>query len=291
MSAKKILVTGATGQQGGAVVRHLLSRVDFEVRALTRDPYKPAAQALARKSVEVVAGDLDDRASVERALEGIYGVFSVQNFWEAGYEREVQQGKMLADAAQAAGIKHFVFSSVGSAHRRTGLSHFESKWEIEQHLRRIGLPRTILRPVFFMQNWWAFAREPILRGTLPLPLRPEKPLQQISVDDLGAFVTLAFQQPAQWLGRELDIAGEELTMPQVAAVFTRVLGRPVEYLQVSMDEFCDQAGEEMAMMYQWFDQVGYNADIPALRREYPWLATLAQVLHQQDWALAQAKAA
>ena len=144
-----ILVCGATGSQGGAVARRLLDR-GFRVRALTRDPQKPEAQALADGGAEVVQGDMDDRSSVEEVLEDTYGVLSVQNFWETGYDREVQQGETVADAANAAGVEHFVYSSVGSAHRRTGIPHFESKREVEEHVRELGLPYTILRPVFFM---------------------------------------------------------------------------------------------------------------------------------------------
>jgi len=139
------LVVGATGKQGGAVARSLLNR-GFRVRGLTRNPHKPEAQALAEQGAEVVQGDMDDRSDMDRVLEGTYGVFSVQNFWETGYDREVQQGKMVADAARAAGVAHFVYSSVGSAHRKTGIPHFESKWEVEEHVREIGLPFTIFRP-------------------------------------------------------------------------------------------------------------------------------------------------
>jgi uncharacterized protein YbjT (DUF2867 family) len=111
-----ILVCGATGSQGGAVARSLLDR-GFRVRALTREPQKPEAQALAEQGAEVVQGDMEDRSAMDQVLvEGIYGVFSVQNFWEAGYDREVEQGKTVADVAKAAGVEHFVYSSVGSAH-------------------------------------------------------------------------------------------------------------------------------------------------------------------------------
>ncbi len=159
-----ILVTGATGNQGGAVARSLLDR-GFRIRALTRDPQKPEAQALTEQGAEVVQGDMEDRSAMERALEGAYGVFSVQNFWETGYDREVQQGKTVADAAKDAGVEHFVYSSVGSAYRDTKIPHFDSKWEVENHVRESDLPYTILRPVFFMQNWEGM-REMVLGSTL-----------------------------------------------------------------------------------------------------------------------------
>lgn len=280
---RTILVTGATGHQGGAVARHLLQR-GFRVRALTRNPDKPAARALAEKGAELVEGNLDDRASLDRALQGAYGAFSVQNFWETGYEREVEQGKRLADAARDAGVEHFVYSSVGSAHRNTGLSHFESKWEIENHVRELDLPYTIFRPVFFMDNWETpFLRGSILAGTLAQPLDPDVSFQQVAVDDIGAFVATAFENRDQWLRRETDLAGDERTMPGIAEAFGRVIGRPVTYFQVPWEEFRKAAGEEYHTMYRWFQEVGYDVDIPALRREAPQLTDFEQYLRQSGW--------
>ncbi len=285
MNTKRILVTGATGQQGGAVARQLLKQPGVAVRALTRDPAKPAAKPLAQMGAEIIRGDLDDQAAIERALDGIFGVFSVQNFMEAGYAGEVRQGKNLADAAKAAGVQHFVYSSVVSADRRTGLAHFESKWEIEQHVRQCGVPFTVLRPVFFMQNWHGYLREPILQGTLPLPCKPQTSLQQIAVEDIGAFAVKALQDPSRWSGRTVELAGDELTLQGVADLFTSVLGRRVNYVQVPWDQFRQKAGEEMTRMYRWFDEVGYHVDIAALRREHPNFSTLEQVLRQQDWTV------
>ena len=283
MNTKRILVTGATGQQGGAVVRQLSKQSSFAIRALSRDPAKPAAKALSQRGVELIKGDLDDLASVRRALEGVYGVFSVQNFLEAGQEGEIRQGNTLADAAKQAGVQCFVYSSVVSADKNTGLPHFESKWQIEQHLHQIGLNCTILRPAFFMENWFGFLREPILTGTLPLPLDPQTRLQQVAVDDIGAFAAMAFQQPEKWSGRTLELAGEELNMHQVAETLSRVLGLTVRYVQVPWEQFRQQAGEEMTRMYRWFNDVGYHVDIAALRREYPGLTKLETVLRKQDW--------
>lgn len=283
MSTRTILVTGATGQQGGAVASQLLKQPGFAVRALTRDTAKPAARALAQNGAEIIQGDLDDLGSIRKALHGAYGVFSVQNFMEAGYDGEIRQGKQLADAAKAAWVQHFVYSSVVSAERQTGLPHFESKWQIEQHIGQGGLSHTILRPAFFMQNWYSHMREPILHGTLPFPLSPQKPLQQIAVEDIGAFAALAFQNSSQWHGRTIELAGEELTMLRAAELLTRAVRRPVRYVQVPWEQFRQSAGEEMTKMYRWFEDVGYHVDIAALRREYPQLTTLEKVLRKQDW--------
>ena len=276
-----VLVTGATGRQGGAVARNLLGR-GFRVRVLTRDPQKPSARSLAERGAEVVRGDLEDRSSVDLALEGVYGVFSVQNPLEAGMEGEIRQGKALADAAKAASVEHFVFSSMGSAHRVTGIPTFESKWEVEEHIRSTGLPYTVLRPVFFMQNW-EMMRDQILAGTLAQPLDPDKPLQQISTEDIGAFAAMAFDDPDRWIGREMDIAGDELTMVQTAQTFGRVIGRKVDYYQIPWEQFREAMGEVVTVLNRWFNDVGFEADIAAAREEHPGLITLEQHLRATGW--------
>lgn len=278
-----ILVLGATGRQGGAVARHLV-RSGFRVRALTRDPEKPAARALAGLGIDVVRGDLKERGSVEAAIGGAYGVFSMQDFWQAGVEEEVRQGTMVADVARSLGVQHFVYSSVASADRDTGLPHFESKWMIEQHIHEIGLPFTILRPVFFMENW-EYLRDPIASGVLPQPLAPECSLQQIATDDIGAIAALAFCNAGRWLGRIVELAGDELTMTQTAEAFGRALGHQVRYTQVSWQDFERGGCEELTAMYQWFQDVGYEVDIPALRSEYPKLRRLNDFLQESGWTV------
>ena len=279
---KKIAVTGVTGHQGGATARHLLGK-GFRVRGLTRKPDSPEARALATRGVEIVRGDQDNPTSLAEAFKGCYGVFSIQTFMEAGVEGEVRQGRAVADAAKAAGVKHLVYTSVASANRRTGLPHFESKFRIEEHIRSIGIPHSILRPVFFMQNWGAFCREDILHGTLRQPLAPETSLQQIAVDDIGAFAAMAFANPERWIGRECELAGDELTMTELAGTFTRVMGRQVRYIQLNLEDYRKVAGDEFAEMYRWFEEVGYDVDIEALRREYPQLARVEDVLWAEDW--------
>lgn len=273
---QRILVTGATGQQGGAAARHLLAE-GFRVRALTRDAQQDAARTLADAGAEVVEGDFDDRESLDAALDGTYGAFSVQNTFAAGVEGEIRQGKACAEAARDAGIEHFVYSSVGGAERETGIPHFDSKWQVEEHIRALGLPATMLRPVFFMENW-AGSRDAILGGQLPQPLSPGTPLQQIAVDDIGAFAALAFAHPSGWKGRAVELAGDERTMDETAEVFGRVLEREVEYVQVPWEAFEEQAGEEMAVMYRWFEEHGYEADLDALREAYPPLTSLEDYL-------------
>src|SRR5215472_12493400 len=147
-----VLVTGATGRQGGSVIRHMHPRA-WKLRALTRDPDSPAAQELVYKGIEVVKGDLEKPVTLEPASRDVYGIYSVQDFWAVGARREVQQGKNLADAAKKAGVRHVVSSSVGGAERNTGIPHWESKWEIENYIRKLALPATILRPAAFMETY------------------------------------------------------------------------------------------------------------------------------------------
>ena len=283
--ARVVVVTGATGRQGGAVARHLLRDRTFRVRALTRNPAKPEARALADRGAAVFAGDFDQPATLERPLEGAYAVFSMQNFWETGFQREIDQGVGVADAAQAAGVQHFVYTSVGSAHRNTGLAHFESKWQIENHIRSSSLPWTILRPVFFMDNWEnPMMADPIVSGTLGFPLSPERSFQQVAVDDIGAFVLLALRKREEWLGRALDLAGDERPMRDVAEAFGRALGGPVNYWQFPWDDFRKALGDEWYDMMRWFEDVGYDADITVLRPLYPGLTDFDTYLQRTGWA-------
>jgi uncharacterized protein YbjT (DUF2867 family) len=279
-----LLVTGATGHQGGAVARQALEH-GFRVRALVRNPQKPAAIKLENMGVEIAQGDFDDRSSLDRVLKDCHGVFSVQNFHTEGYEGEVRQGKALADAAKAAGVAHFIYSSVGNANRGTGIPHFESKWEIEQHLASIRLPHTVLRPVFFYFNYEAM-RPSLNQGVLAMPLATDTKLCQVSEDDYGRIVAMVFEDPETFLGRQLDVASSEPTMHEVADIFTRVLERPVLYQQIPWDQFKKQAGDEIAQMYQWFEAVGYHVDFGELWRRFGNLTDLETYLRQHRWGAA-----
>src|ERR1700730_18477277 len=255
-----ILVTGATGKQGGAVFRHVRGK-GCEVRARTGDPNRAEARALIDQTgIEISRGDYEDKSSLLRALEDVYGVFSMQPT-QNGAEVEVRQGIALIDAAHRSEISHFVYSSVGSADQHTGIPHFDSKWKIEEHLRGTGMPFTILRPVFFMENWLEM-KGTIDQGRLLLPLTPETILQQIAVDDIGEFAVMAFEHQEKWQGTETDLAGDELFLDQTAQSLHAT------YSQIPWEDFERQAGPEMTTMFRWFQDVGYHADITKLRQEH-----------------------
>lgn len=265
-----ILVLGATGQQGGAAARHLLAG-GWKVRALVRDLSKDSAQELKRQGAEIVQGDLNHLASLRTAMEGAYGVFSVL---PATVEVEERQGKAAADVAKEAGVSHVVYSSVGGAERESGIPHFESKWHVENYLRERRLPVTILRPAFFMENYRSIVSEEADHTlSIKMALRPETPLQMIAVDDIGAFAALAFEQKATFLDKEIEIAGDELTPVQITEVFQRVLGKLTRFIEVPVDQL-HQVNPEKGKMFAWFNESGYQANIPTLRQLYPPLKTL-----------------
>ena len=196
---KLILVTGATGQQGGAVAKALLQKGQ-KIRVMTRNPEKAAA--LANAGAEVVKGDLTNQADVQAALRGVQGVFAMSTPFEAGMDAEVRRGTMLADAAKQAGVAHYVYTSVGSADRKTGIPHFETKWKVEEHIRQIGLPTTILRPVFFMENFGTYF-PPSKEGVLAIPVRLSMKFQMIGLKDIGEFGAAAFLSPNKFSARPL----------------------------------------------------------------------------------------
>ncbi|HKA37259.1 MAG TPA: NmrA/HSCARG family protein [Thermoanaerobaculia bacterium] len=265
--SKVILVTGATGHQGGAVARELLAH-GHRVRAMTRKPEGDAARALAKQGAEVVAGNLDDEASIEKALSGAWGAFAVQNTWEAGVEGEETQGKRFARAAKEAGVRHFVYTSVGSADRKTGIPHFDNKWRIEETVRSLGFAsHVILRPVFFMENWLSPWFKPAIDGgKVAMGIKPDTVLQQIAVADIGKYGLWAFENPEKLNRREIDIAGDALTIPQTAKAIGEARGKPVEFLQVPIEEI-RKVSADFAAMLEWFDRVGYDMDIAARTRE------------------------
>lgn len=258
-----ILVTGATGQQGGAVARKLLSR-KHKVRAMTRKPDSENAKALAKLGAEIIIGDLDDATSLERAVQSVWGIFAVQNTWEAGVEKEEAQGKRIAEIAKQAGVYHYVYSSVGSAHCKTGIPHFDNKWRVEETVRGLGFSSyTILRPVFFMDNLLSPWFKPgIDQGKLMVGIKPTTVLQMIAVRDIGEYGLLAFEKHAELNGRAIDIASAAHTMPETAAVLSKAVGRTITFESVPIEEV-RKYSEDYALMLEWFDRVGYSVDIPA----------------------------
>jgi uncharacterized protein YbjT (DUF2867 family) len=274
-----VLITGATGKQGGAVCRELAGK-GFRIRAMTRNPDGDAARELQKlDGVEVMRGDLDDESSLKKVLNGAWGVFSVQNTWEAGVEQEEEQGKRLAHLARESGVQHLVYSSVGSAHRDTGIPHFDNKWRVEETVRGLEFPSyAILRPVFFMENlptpWFMY--EDKIVSALP----PDTVVQMVAVKDIGRVGARLFTHADEMKGREIDLAGDEATMPQATEALSEGMGKKLELVQIPMEKVREQS-EEFAVMLEWFVRVGYNAAIPALEKEFGKLTKLPEWVREE----------
>jgi uncharacterized protein YbjT (DUF2867 family) len=275
-----VVVTGATGKQGGAVVRNLLDR-GHAVRAVTRDTSSAKVAELSKLGVTLVRASFEDTAALTKALEGATSLFAMTTPFQVGTEAETRQGISVADAAKVAGV-HLVFNSAGSANQRTGVPHFDSKALVEEHISKIGVSATVLAPVYFMENLY-FGKEQLAKGIYGSPLPQTRRLAQVAVADIGAVAVRLLEDPDRFAGKRFDLGGDELTGNEVIAVLSRVTGRPFTYFQVPLDVIRQRMGEDGAKMYEWFDRVGYTFDRAALRHEFPDVA-----FHDfESWAKAQ----
>jgi uncharacterized protein YbjT (DUF2867 family) len=277
-----VLVMGATGQQGGHVARELISR-GHAVRALTRKPESPNASALATLGVAVVAGDFEDQKSLENAARGVDAVFAMATPFGVGEKAETRDGINIVRATAAVKAPHVVYSSVAGADRDSGVPHFDSKFEVEKELRKSGVPFTIIAPVFFMDNFvspWMAAG--IAQGSIAMAVPATRRLQQIAVADIARFTALVIERRSEFLGKRIDIASDELTGTTAAELIGDASGRRVEYTAVPIEAARKQS-EDLARMYEWFDRVGYDADVVGLRSLYPEVGW-----HRfRDWAREQ----
>ena len=260
-----VVVTGSTGKQGGAVARGLLER-GHQVRAITRDVNSSQAKALANAGASLVAASLDDTAAIKKALEGATSLFSVTLPY-GGTAAETREGIAAADAAKAAGV-HLVFTSVASANLQTGVPHFDSKYEVEKHIAKIGVRATILAPASFMENLY-FIKDQLAKGIYAVPLPPTRVLPQVAVADIGAVAVRVLEDAGRFTGKRFDLAGDELNGNESVAILSRVVGRPFTYFQVPLDVVRQHMGEDAAKMYAWFDGTGFKVDRALIRRELP----------------------
>jgi uncharacterized protein YbjT (DUF2867 family) len=257
-------VTGATGAQGGATARALLA-AGQRVRALTRRP--DAAAPLAALGADVVYADFRDRSSLAAALHGVDTLFAVTTPFESSVVAEVADGMTLVDAAAA--LRHIVFTSATNADLRTGIPHFDSKFRIERHLAAQHVPWTVIGPAAFMDQYAEpWHRSSYERGVLSVPLPPDRPLALIATADIGAFAAHVLTHPAEFAGRRIDIASDELTGPRIAAVLGEALGRELRYEEAPL-EVAERYSPDLAAMFRYFGEVGMRVDVEALRRDYP----------------------
>ncbi|MFQ6226767.1 NmrA family NAD(P)-binding protein [Nocardia sp. NPDC002869] len=282
-SDSPILVTGATGRQGGATARRLLA-AGRPVHALVRDTEAPAALALTAAGARLVRGDFDDLSGLARALEGVAGVFGIPPvaLGPSGVDTELEaaRGRALIDAAVAAGVEQVVFSTVASTSTSAPWPGGAGKRAIEEYLLdRVAVP-TVLRPVRFMTNYLGVAVagiDGISRGVHRHLFPPHEPMQIIAVEDIAEFALLAFTDPARFAGRTLELAGDQPTPVAAAAAISEATGIAVRYEQLTDDEAAALGTEIAAVRTGWRDGHRWHADIEALRVIHPGLRTFG------DW--------
>ncbi|MCZ0911147.1 NmrA family NAD(P)-binding protein [Gordonia amicalis] len=259
-----VVVIGATGGQGGAVLDALLE-AGVAVRALVRDAVSSKAAVLADRGVELAVGDIVSGVGLTDAFTGAAGAFALTTPFESGVDAEVAQGTALIEAATAASLPYLVFSSVASADRDTGVPHFDSKFEVEKMLAATDIPHTIVGPAYFYDNLLAGA-DALAAGVMPIAMPADKPLQQLSRRDLGRFVAMLLQDPGAHAGERIDIASDELTPSEMARVVGDVLG-----ITVSAESYDPERipSADLSAMFAFLGDRGYEVDIPGLHRRLP----------------------
>ncbi|BDG08538.1 NmrA/HSCARG family protein [Anaeromyxobacter paludicola] len=282
----RVVVAGATGQQGGAVARLLLEK-GHRVVGLTRRPGSPAAARLRALGAEVAQADLEEGASVRAAVQGADAFFLMATPFEGGPEAEVREALRAAEAARAAGVKHLVYSSVAGASELTGIPHFDSKHEVEGRLAGLGVPLTVVAPAFFMENLSGPAYLTGLRaGELALALPPARRLQTVALADLAGVVRIVLERPTQFAGERIEVASDDLTGPEMARAVSRAARTQIDYVPVPVEAVRSRS-EDLGRMFQWLDEVGYRVDLAALRRRFPEVAwhDFAGWARAQDWSV------
>lgn len=259
-----VVVIGATGGQGGAVLDALLD-AGFAVRALVRDAVSSKAAALADRGVELAVGDIVSGVGLTDAFTGAAGAFALTTPFESGVDAEVAQGTALIEAATAAALPYLVFSSVASADRDTGVHHFDSKFEVERMLAATDIPHTIVGPAYFYDNLLA-GSDALAAGVMPIAMPADQPLQQLSRRDLGRFVATLFRDPGAYTGERIDIASDQPTPVEMAQIAGDVLG-----IRVSAESYDPERipSPDMSAMFRFLGDRGYEVDIPALHRRFP----------------------
>ena len=282
LPGRPVAVVGATGQQGAATVAALRD-TGAAVRALVRDPGGTAAGQLVGLGAELAVANLDRPDTVAAAFDGVAAVFAMTTFTgPRGVDGEVEHGRVIGDAALAAGVEHVVYSSVGGAERATGVPHFESKRRVEEHLTSLGLRTTFVRPTFFMDNFAGPARPAVEDGTvvLRMPLPGDVPLQLVATADIGKAAAVALLAPERIPDGAIELAGDELTGDQIAAAHGTAAGLPARYESLPLDVLAGDPDQHA--MFAWFARPpAYRADLAAGRRLVPDLQDLATWLRRR----------
>jgi uncharacterized protein YbjT (DUF2867 family) len=283
---KKMLVLGATGKQGGAVARHLLARGFTNVHALVRAAESPTSRLLSEQGITLELGDLDESTTLQVAMNDAYGVFAVLPLDQSGPELEIRRGKSTAEAAKKAKVQHFIYSSAAGADRSEGVADFSAKYVVEEHIRALDLPASIVRPAALMENVLTFGHPRLVDGVavFRVAIHPETRVQMVAIDDIGMIVADLFARPDYAIGQTLEIAGDELTGLQMADIYTKVIGQPARYEEQPIEEV-QAFNPDFANMLAWQNDHSFGADIARLRVAYPNLCTFETWLDQHRLAV------
>lgn len=260
------------------------------MRALTRNPDSAAARQLRAIGAQVTYADFAHPDSLRGALAGSSALFAMTTPFEADVEQEVREGVALLNAAASAGVGHIVFTSATNADRATGIPHFDSKHRLERHLVSLGVPWTVIAPAAFMDQYReSWTLDALRRGEFCRPMPGERPVALIPAVDIGSFAALALSEPERFTGRRIDIAADELTGRQIAAVLGAACGRPVRYIELP-NEYVERYSAALATMFRYFAAVGMDVDVSGLRREYPEVGwhSFADWVGEHAWDLALA---
>jgi uncharacterized protein YbjT (DUF2867 family) len=271
-----ILVGGATGRQGNAVVEELLER-GYAVRGMTRKPESKGGKALAALGVEVVQADYSDPESLLAAMKGVDNLF----FYSGFSMNEVAEGQNVIAAAKASGISWVIYSSGAAAEPGVGIEG-AAKEQVELALIESGLSYTVFRPVAFMENFDRQQQRTAKMGIID-SRAPDRELHFIAIDDIGFLVGEAFDHPDQWQGKAINIAGDSMTVAEYVNTFSTVMGRDVIYTQLPIEQYLQTMPKPLAPLFEWYENVGYTADVAGLRQRYPNLITLEQYLISTGW--------
>ncbi len=286
MTTRHVLVLGATGNQGGAVTTALLE-LGMTVRAMVRNPESDKAKALAARGVELVQGDFEHGDTIQAAAKGVDAAFVVTTPFlpDVGLDGEIRQGRTIIDALAAVGVPHVVYSSVSDADRNTGIGHFDTKADAERYLADSGLAYTITAPAFFAENVsmpWSLPA--LQRGVFRQAMAPNRPLQIVSLGEIGGFNAAVIARGPELAGRRINYAGDELTSVQIAMALSAASGTSIEFQEQPIEELRGYMADT-ADMFQWFGDVGYSVDIETLRKEFPevgWV-TFETWAERQPW--------
>ena len=284
---RTIVVTGATGLQGGAVARLLLED-GWHVRGLTRNPASERAQALATLGAEVVRGDMAEAASLRPVFEGAYGVYSVQNPFIGGPEAEVRQGKNVAGVANDVGVEHLVYGSAGTGQRGTGVPSWETKLQIEDYMKALGLSLTVLRPMAFMELMTHKKFFPAVGAwhLMPKMMGSSRGVGWLCTDDLGVIAAKAFADPSSFVGKDLGLASDVQSLDECRSIYREVMGgNPRRFpMPVWLFERFGFAGRDLTTMWRWLRTATIDLDAAPTRAVHPNALTVGGWLSKQKVA-------